>query len=306
MKFETWLERANQMHHESVEANQKFYFIKEEGKEGYFAFEYEDWEFWGVEPGEDYESVDQYIGDWSESEKFWRTLGIEVALKDIGKWRALFCTTEPEICDLNRVVAQEVWVCINGFWYDMPRSATWIGSHHKDAPTGELISLRSRIAAETNLHEKVLFELAAELKSLNLGLAIVPLSGSIHTFEMESLEVAIGDPEALAASHLGCQDFRLFGIGKVSYSLGAWKGLESMALSDVWYEKNVVHLNKPLADPKKVNDAIESICEFSKFINTDVGQFLNGDLALKLFRCMSEAGYGVAIIPLGGRTLWVP
>ncbi len=357
--FDTWFNKVAAMQHDSPESA-TYYFVKEDGQPGYFGFEIDDWEFWGVEPGADYESVDQHITDWAEEERFWLKSGTVVSPNELGKWRGLFCITEPQICNARLKEPQEVWVSMNGFWYDQPNHTRWIGNHYVNPESGVRTSLRAEIASQMGIPEWTLFRLSEEILSYNIGLAIVPADGKIETFEMENLDIAVGEAQDLVDSAVECVDFRPLGIGN-KRNLVPSEG-EVLELNDHWYETNRRLVNHAYTDSREIWQAIESICspsgiplvvapenqdlgdlkqlaqatllsgtrinemlsEFRKTLavqvpsmapeeseRTDVAfavvrEFLTSSEGQEMLTCMSDAGYGVALIPLGGRTIWSP
>ncbi len=359
MVFNQWFDKVSKMKIDAAVLEADYYFIKEQNKTGYFAFVIPDWEYWGVEPGEDYETYDLACTDWDDEDKIWVHSGTKISPNDLGKWRGLFCITEPVICDVSLNIAQEVWISFNGFWYDTPNHGV-LGHHYLDPESGTEISLRFEVASLMRLPEWALYLLSQELIAYNLGLAIVPAVGTIQTFEMENLDIAVGEAQHLVDSAVECVDLRPLGIGK-KRNLVSSEG-EVLELNDHWYETNRRLLNHAYTDSGELWQAIESICspsgipivvapenqdlgdlkqlaqttlrsgtrinemlsELRKTLavqvpsmapevseRTDVAfavvrEFLTSSGGQEMFTCMSNAGYGVALIPLGGRTIWSP
>jgi hypothetical protein len=360
MVFDQWFDKVSKMKLDASVLGADYYFIKEPNKTGYFAFVIPDWEYWGVEPGEDYESYDLGCTNWDDADKIWVHSGTKISPEELGKWRGIFCITEPVICDVNLNIAQEVWISFNGFWYDKPNTAGWLGHHYLDPESGTEISLRSEVASLMRLPEWALYLLSQELMAYNIGFSIVPSDGKIKTFEMENLAIAVGEAQRLVDSAVECVDLRPLGIGKKKNLVSS--GGEVLELSDNWYETNRRLLNHAYTDTKDIWQAIESICSPSGSPlvaapdNQDLGdlkqlaettvrsgtrvkemlselektlavqvpsmapedsvradvafamvrKFLRSSEAQEMFTCMSDAGYGVALIPLGGRTIWSP
>jgi hypothetical protein len=82
-------------------------------------------------------------------------------------------------------------------------------------------------------------------------------------------------------------------------------------LNDELFEAMVSVINKPLETPVSLLNAMES---FSLNLDSldipkelrQVRKYLLGSKAKEHFACLQELGYSVALIPLGGRTIWCP
>jgi hypothetical protein len=98
-------------------------------------------------------------------------------------------------------------------------------------------------------------------------------------------------------------------MSSLSYSTSGNGG--SHPLNDEIFEAMVSVINKPIGTPDSLLKAMETFSlnlggsDMPKELR-QVMKYLLSPKAKEHFQCLQELGYSVALIPLGGRTIWSP
>lgn len=263
-----------------------------------------DWETNHVFPGISYQINDDG-GTFSEfGEKnpwWWKETATPVPKLALGKWLSLHGFCEPVLPDAKLREPQETWVLINGGWMWTPGSSENAFRHY--------------LARSINVEDSALWWLASTLTTVNLGLAVVPVAGKLTTYELGSLDIALAQPTEIVERFSPCEDYRRIGIGRHSYSF-SFSGADPLdpGMLEAEYSRTLSFVNKPMSSAKELLDFLESCTEAFDEVNagppTDpdalqIREYLQGR-AEEHFAKLAEAGYALALIPLGGKTIWVP
>jgi hypothetical protein len=318
VKFEQWLSRLESFpwwdstSDWASNAYEGSWFIKPPDADGSFlvATKYDVYE---VSPPLSYSINDEVYED-----EWWNEQGQFVPIEALGKWQFLYGLRGLHLLSQNSTVPQEIWVALQGGWSTVvpapkePDSTTSKTDHHLVDPH----DFRSYLARSIGLTEHDLYVFACLLESYNLGFAFTPTQGRIETFEMSDFEVATASPEVAIIDRSPSSNLRNVGIGMTSYSFGVSGSGGSHAVDDGWYRDTIRVINRAISNPEDFFNAISLATRWksetkwiSGFVSEPLGNlqaYLRSETADVHFQLLSEAGYGVAIIPLGGRTIWIP
>lgn len=279
------------------------WFVKPDDTEGYFLVDAND--TYVVYPELSYQYDDQgYDGAW------WLETGTQVELRQIGKWQHLYGLRGPSLPRVESKDSEDVGIQIEGGWGTVPDSAPKFWQRTKPLIT-QAKNFNQHLASKIGLLESDVWVFASALTTYNLGLSIVPTHGRIDTYEMSNLEVATANPNSVSNKYSPTSNFRKVGVGMRSLSFITSGTGGSHPLNDELFEAMVSVINKPLETPVSLLNAMES---FSLNLDSldipkelrQVRKYLLGSKAKEHFACLQELGYSVALIPLGGRTIWSP
>ncbi len=287
------------------------WFIKSEDAEGSFLVDtkYDTYEV--------FPSLSYSINDSWHEEEWWKEQGQSVPVESLGKWQHLYGLRGLHLPTQN-TTAQEIWVFLRGGWstsVDPPKKRSfWRRNLPIAHPKGEPEDFRQYLSQTLGLTEHDLWVFSCVLDSYNLGFALVPLEGQINTYEMTNLQVATAKPEIVIALHLPSSNLRNVGVGVTSFSFSVSGTGGSVSVDDVRYEDTVKAINKPLTRPEALMEAMELATRWatdSKWYSRSLREplenlrsYLASQAAIEHFEMLREGGYAVAIIPLGGRTIW--
>lgn len=238
---------------------------------------------------------------------WWEETTTQVPRVAMGKWLGLHGFSDPILTDAKSSEPQEVWVVINGGWMWTPRESR--------------TTFRSHLAGSIQVEDEALWWLASILTTRNLGLAIVPRGGKLLTYELDSLDVAVAQPAEIVERFRPCENLRRIGIGRFSFSFSvSGTGASEQEMDEGSFEQVANSVNKPIGSAKDLLEILGSWDDLfdqkrvtAKFFkwkrtkrpNVQIHEYLVGR-AGEHFAKLAEAGYALALIPLGGKTIWVP
>lgn len=274
-----------------------------------------DHETYEVFPGLSYQINDSFMNTIDDGGEFvikapwwWEDTAVSVPRLALGKWQSLHGFCEPVLPNPSLGEPQEIWVSINGGWMWNP---------HDGHP-----SFRSHLAESMQVSDMALWKLASRLTSRNLGLAIVPSAGTLITYELSCLEVALASPSEVVEGFTPCEDFKRIGVGRYSHSGAASGTGASDEMTAAEYQRILNSINKPFTSASELLEALRACTESfdgkvtrPRFLGkkprmsgrdeADIVVYLSGR-GEGHFVKLADAGYAVALIPLGGKTIWVP
>jgi len=314
MSFEKWLARLESFPWWDAPtewartAFTSAWFVKEPDAEGSFLVETK-YDTYDVFPPKSYSVNDSYY-----DEAWWEQEGQQVSIDALGKWQFLYGLEEVSLPDASSRVPQEVGVILIGGW------RRHVNAEDAEADSQEISSdpetFREYLSQTIGVSERKLWVFACLLDSYNLGFAIVPKYGQIHTYEMTDLEVATANPETVIASRLPSVNLRNSGVGITSYSFSVSGTGNSHPVEDAWYEDMKLAINRALTSPQSLLAALSQVTRWTSESEWTSGgvevelqsirDYLNSPEASRHFGALESGGYAVAIIPLGGRTIWRP
>jgi hypothetical protein len=133
---------------------------------------------------------------------------------------------------------------------------------------------------------------------------------------MSDFEIATASPEIAILSHASTSNFRNIGVGTTSLSFAASGKGGSNPVDDRWYKETIQAINRAISSPADLFEAISMATRWTsdpKWLKgfvleplQNLQAYLTSEIAKDHFQMLHEAGYAVAIIPLGGRTIWRP
>jgi hypothetical protein len=318
VKFEKWLSRLESFPwwdsptDWAANAYEGSWFIKAPDADGSFlvATKYDVYE---VSPPLTY-SIDDSVYE----REWWKKQGQSVPIEALGKWQFLYGLRGLHLPSTNSIKPQEIWVALQGGW-----SAAVPAPNESDLnswnPGQQLVEpqdFRGYLARTIGLTEQDLYVFSCLLDSYNLGFAITPTHGRIDTYEMSDYEVATASPEIAVLGRSPSSNLRIVGVGFTSYSFGVSGSGGSHTLDDRWYNETVRAINRVISTPEDLFVSISMATRWTsdpKWLSGFVSQplknlqaYLTSQSAIENFQVLNEAGYGVALIPLGGRTIWAP
>ena len=284
-------------------AENRTWFIRQDDTEGYFLVD-DDRDTYVVYPEISYQIDDQgYDGPW------WLENGTQVGIECMGKWKHMYGFHGPSLPQTNSGTPQDIGIQIEGGWAQ-PKETRQFLKRAKSVVSNPK-NFNQYVARVIGLVEGDIWVFASALVTFNIGLALVPVSGRLDTFEMSNLEIATADPEIVVSKYEPSKNLRKVGIGVKGHSFmtsGSW---QSEPVNDEKFESMVDVLNQPLITAGALHDALGEISNelrgqtLSKELRR-IHKYLVSPKAEQLFECLQEAGYSVALIPLGGRTIWKP
>jgi hypothetical protein len=279
------------------------WFVKPDDTEGYFLVDSND--TYVVYPELSYQIDDQwYDGSW------WLETGTQVELHQIGKWQFIYGLRGPSVPRVESKDSEDIGIQIEGGWGNMPDSFSKFWQRTKPVIT-QAKNFNQHLARKIGLLESEVWVFASELTTYNLGLSIIPTHGRINTYEMSNLEVATADPNVVSNKYSPTSNFRKVGVGMSSLSYSTSGNGGSHPLNDEIFEAMVSVINKPIRTPDSLLKAMETFSlnlggsDMPKELR-QVMKYLLSPKAKEHFQCLQELGYSVALIPLGGRTIWSP
>lgn len=253
--------------------------------------------------------TDRGDGEFEEAPWWWEETATPVPRLALGKWLSLHGFSEPVLPDANSREPQEVWVAINGGWMWTP---------------GQLrTTFRTHLAWTIGVKDRALWWLGSILTTRNVGLAIVPAEGRLISYELGSLEVALAQPAEVVDRFSPCKDLRRIGIGRVSYSFSvSGMGASKDGMPDGEYAQIIDSINRPIRSAQQFLESLRSCTGLfeeklakPRFFGrkppqrrrdeNEIFEYLQRG-AEEHFTKLTEAGYALALIPLGGKTIWVP
>jgi hypothetical protein len=288
------------------------WFIKKPDTDGSFLVDTEH-DVYEVFPPLSYSINDSwYKDDW------WLEVGQPVQIESLGKWQFLYGLRGLHLPLTQSSVPQEIWVLLQGGWstsVDAPKRRFWKPKIKPVENRTEPEDFREYLAQTTGLTEHDLWVFSCLLDSFNLGLAFVPSNGQIKTYEMSELLAATQSPEIVATSYHPSINLRNVGVGMTSFSFGVSGSGGSNPIDDSWYRDTLKSINTPINSPDELLRSLTLATRWTSerwhkgFVTKpleDVRNYLVSQPAQEHFRALSAAGYAVALIPLGGRTIWMP
>jgi hypothetical protein len=175
---------------------------------------------------------------------------------------------------------------------------------------------RGYLAQSIGVTDYDLYVFSCLLDSYNLAFAITPAEGRIETYEMSDFEVATASPEIAVGSHSPSSNLRNVGVGITSFSFGVSGTGDSNPVDDHWYKETIQVINRAINSPTDLFEAISMATRWTtdaKWLKGFVREplqnlqdYLTSQTAKDHFQVLHEAGYAVALVPLGGRTIWRP
>ena len=277
----------------------------------------QEYETYEVFPGLSYQINDSLMNTINDGGKFdikapwwWEDTAVSVPRLALGKWQSLHGFCEPVLPNPALGEPQEIWVSINGGWM-------WTPDDDDDDP-----SFRSHLAKSMQVSDWALWKVACRLTSRNLGLAIVPAAGKLITYELSCLEVALASPSEVVEGFTPCENLKRIGVGRYSNSgmVSGTGGSTEMTAAE--YQRILNSINRPFTSASELLEALRSCTESfeakvtrprflgkkprkSRRDEADIETYLSGR-GEGHFAKLAAAGYAVALIPLGGKTIWVP
>lgn len=303
------------------DAFESAWFIKNPDEDGSFLVETK-YDTYEVFPPLSYQQNDSYY-----EESWWVQSGTQVQVSQLGKWEYIYGLRGERLADPKSIEAQELWPLMEGGWAATPRdtqtshsisqffgfrkAALLAGS--KKAPK----SFREYLARSIGVSDSALWFFASELSSFNLGFTFTPVGGKIATFEMSNLEVSTDPAVEVFEKFQPSDDLRKVGVGITSYSWAVSGTGGSKPLADDRFQDILRAINTPITTPKGLIDALQLVTrEFNqktlgsrkarKWAIVEVFRYLMSDSATEHFKQLEAAGFAVALMPMGGRTLWRP
>ena len=280
------------------------WFVKPDDTEGYFLVDAND--TYVVYPEESYQIDDQgYEGSW------WLESGTQVELRQIGKWQYLYGLRGPSLPGVDSRNSQDLGIQMEGGWAASPhysRSKFW---QRTQPLIVQAKNINQHLAMKTGLLERDLWVFASTLTTYNLGLSIVPTRGIIRTYEMSNIDVATAEPNSVVSKYEPTSNFRKVGVGMRSLSFSTSGTGGSQAMNEELLEATVSVINKPITSPALLLKTLETFSvrldgkDMPKELR-QINKYLRSPKAKGHFECLDELGYSVALIPLGGRTIWSP
>lgn len=260
------------------------------------------------------------INDSWPEEKWWLEEGQPVSVDQLGKWLFLYGLSGLHLPEPDSTLPQEIWVVLQGGWSTavMPpkKKRFWHRAEESIAPIPEPKDFREYLAQSIGVTELDLYVFSCLLDSYNLGFALIPSRGVIDTYEMSDLQAATAEPASVVVSHSPSSNLRVVGVGVTSSSFGVSGTGGSHNLEDGWYAETLTVINKPFVTSKSFLEALDLATRWNREPRWKSGwvseplenirSYLSSEQAIEHFQMLADAGYAVAIIPLGGRTIWRP
>lgn len=319
VSFESWLNKLESFPwwdsptEWAATAYQGSWFIKQPDTDGCFLVDTK-YDVYEVFPPLSYSVNDSWY-----DEEWWLEQGQPVHIGALGKWQFLYGLRGLHLPVPHASVPQEIWPVLRGGWImavDRPRRNFWSRKTKNVKQDNEPEDFREYLAQSIGITEHDLWVFSCLLDSCNLGFAITPAEGRIETYEMSDFEVATASPEIAILSHAPTSNFRNIGVGTTSLSFAASGTGGSNPVDDLWYRETIQAINRAISSPADLFEAISMATRWTSDPRWRKGfvleplqnlqAYLTSEIAKDHFQMLQEAGYAVAIIPLGGRTIWRP
>jgi len=319
MSFENWMRKLESFPWwdsptDWVEsAYQGSWFIKRPDTDGSFLVDTE-YDVYEVFPPLSYSINDS----WYE-EEWWIEEGQFVQIEALGKWQFLYGLRGLHLPIPDASVPQEIWVVLQGGWstsIDAPKRKFWSRKTTALKQAIDPQDFRGYLAQSIGVTEHDLYVFSCLLDSYNLGFAFTPSQGRIETYEMSDFEAATASPEIAVASHSPSSNLRNVGVGLTSFSFGVSGTGGSHPVDDLRYKETIQAINRAICSPEDLFECISMATRWTSdpqwlkgFVREplqNLQNYLTSQTANDNFRMLHEAGYAVALIPLGGRTIWRP
>lgn len=319
MSFENWLRKLESFPwwdsptDWAATAYQGSWFIKQPDTEGSFLVDTK-YDVYEVYPPLSYSINDS----WYE-EEWWIEQGQPVPIEALGKWQFLYGLRGLHLPIPGAGVPQEIWPVLRGGWstaVEPPRRKFWSRRTKTVRQHVDPEDFKEYLAQSIGITEHDLWILSCLLDSYNLGFAFTPSQGRIETYEMSDFEVATASPEMAVVSHSPSSNFRNIGVGTTSLSFAASGTGGSNPVDDRWYKETIQAINRAISSPADLFEALSMATRWTShprwlkgFVRKplqNMQDYLTSDTAKDHFQMLHEAGYAVALIPLGGRTIWRP
>ncbi len=319
MSFESWLRKLESFPwwdsptDWAATAYQGSWFIKQPDTDGFFLVDTK-YDVYEVFPPLSYSVNDA----WYEAE-WWLEQGQPVQIEALGKWQFLYGLRELHLPIPQASVPQEIWPVLQGGWstsVDRPRRKFWSRKTKTVKQDVDPKDFRGYLAQSIGVTDYDLYVFSCLLDSYNLAFAITPAEGRIETYEMSDFEVATASPEIAVGSHSPSSNPRNVGVGITSFSFGVSGTGDSNPVDDHWYKETIQVINRAISSPTDLFEAISMATRWTtdaKWLKGFVREplqnlqdYLTSQTAKDHFQVLHEAGYAVALVPLGGRTIWRP
>jgi hypothetical protein len=319
VSFESWLKKLESFPwwdsptEWAATAYQGSWFIKQPDTDGCFLVDTK-YDVYEVYPPLSYSVNDA----WYE-EEWWLEQGQPVQIEALGKWQFLYGLRELHLPIPHASVPQEIWPVLQGGWstsVDRPRRKFWSRKTKTVKQDVDPEDFRGYLAQSIGVTDYDLYVFSCLLDSYNLAFAITPAQGRIETYEMSDFEVATASPQVAVGSHSPSSNLRNVGVGITSFSFGVSGTGGSNPVDDLWYKETIQAINRAISSPADLFEAISMATRWTsdpKWLKGFVREplqnlqaYLTSQTAKDHFQVLHEAGYAVALIPLGGRTIWRP